>query len=50
MLGALSRKASDYHEHDNGISHSHEGGSKPHTHTCTCTEQGRDIACSEHGG
>jgi|TARA_R110002020_G_scaffold332404_1_gene547815 hypothetical protein len=48
-MGILDRN-SEEHTHEDGTTHSHEGGDKPHTHDCTCTEQGRDIICSEHGG
>jgi hypothetical protein len=40
-MGILDRKASEYSEDDDG---------NAITNDCTCTEQGRDIVCSNHGG
>tara|TARA_R100000781_G_C4021509_1_gene107325 strand:+ start:389 stop:556 length:168 start_codon:yes stop_codon:yes gene_type:complete len=39
----------DEHTHENGVTHSHEGGQTPHTHDCICVER-RDRQCKHHGG
>mgnify|MGYP001587450542 FL=1 len=52
-MGILDRKSTE-HTHEDGTTHSHEGGDVEHTHgTCTCkSNKGRDIHCAvtEHSG
>ena len=46
---------SEEHTHEDGTTHSHEGGAVPHTHDnsetgCKCTFEKRNRLCDEHGG
>jgi|MDSW01.2.fsa_nt_gb hypothetical protein len=44
------------HTHEDGTTHSHEGGAVPHTHEtvhrsdgCNCTPPKRSRSCVQHG-
>ena len=48
--------SNEEHTHEDGTTHSHEGGAIPHTHEkivdrkCVCREGKRNRQCLEHGG